>query len=395
MENREWRIQNRPMFCCFICRFSVLNSRFSIFHFSFSESPTHSFARQGFHNSVPSRAMNDRGCRRLIRSLVVLCPLAVLCACTPAVVVESTRTEVSVGGSEGPESAPTTQNAMDALQQQLVSREREVEQLRSQVQLLRGGAASGDAAGAPDQAESVGGAAAAAPTADAAAQITSLRFELAREQQRRQAVETELARVKEETSLPAFGDTRVPEADFLAVKQELVELRRSAAEDHEAPERLTAQLRELQQAGNPSAAASPDAVDNPDQAAQLDDLRREKDQLVQTLNQRLSASQQRTAELETALAAATVGGTAAGGDAAAQGKLAAENVALKTRLDEQRRRTEDLEAKLRVAARVNDLIYRLQSQQAAPRPQRRQPKHAAPPVEMPPNRFDHSPSTDY
>jgi hypothetical protein len=166
-------------------------------------------------------------------------------------------------------------------------------------------------------------------------------------------LESELARLKEETSVPAFGERRVRESDYLALKQELVELRRSAEEDRRERERLAAQIRALQ-GGEGNAVAAEDG-DSPEQRAQIESLQKEKEQIIDGLRKNLDASQQRAAELEAALASAKAGGT--------DNSLREENGNLRSRLEEQRRHTEDLEAKLRVAARVSELIFRMQAQQ--------------------------------
>ncbi len=108
---------------------------------------------------------------------------------------------------------------------------------------------------------------------------------------------------------------------------------------------------------------------------------------MESFNRSLAASQQRTADLERQLAASQAAAAAAAAGAAAnpapgqpvpvaapsEGETAsvrAENSALRARLDEEHRRTEELAAKLRVATRVTDLIFKMQAQQAQAQPAR-------------------------
>jgi len=100
---------------------------------------------------------------------------------------------------------------------------------------------------------------------------------------------------------------------------------------------------------------------------QIETLQREKDLLVDAFNRSLAESQRRSAELEQVLAVAR---SASGSDDAgtAGAGLRIENETLRQRLDEERRRTDELAAKLRAATRVADLIFKMQAQEeAAPR----------------------------
>ncbi|MBI3782520.1 MAG: hypothetical protein HY270_03865 [Deltaproteobacteria bacterium] len=230
-----------------------------------------------------------------------------------------------------------TRERTQTLEQQLTTRQREVDSLKAEVQQLR-------------QSKGL----ANAPSTPLPSDVGSLRAQLTQERERRQLLETELTKLKEETSVPAFGERRVRESDYLALKQELVELRRAADEDRQERDRIAAQLRALQ-AGQPIAVAGDAPVENPVQRTQIENLQREKDQIIEGLRQNLAASQQRSGELETSLANAKSG--------AADPTLRDENQTLRTKLDEARRRTENLEAKLRIAARVSDLIFRMQGQQ--------------------------------
>jgi hypothetical protein len=209
---------------------------------------------------------------------------------------------------------------------------------------------------------------------------------LSEEQERRQAAETQLERLKEETSTPAYGDPYTPAygdphgdssplaVDFAAAKQEIVELRHVLDDEREARARLTNDLIALQLRVDREASAGADGTgDNPE----LQKLQAERQAAIDTLTRNLAASQQRTAELEAELAAARATASAATtADASAavpdsgMTSIQAENAALRTRLDEEHRRTEELASKLKLATRVTDLIFKMQAQQAGPPPAR-------------------------
>jgi septal ring factor EnvC (AmiA/AmiB activator) len=231
------------------------------------------------------------------------------------------------------------QQRASALELDLESREHEIQAARRELEALRAGGQTGLPGGGRSDAER--------------SEIALLRAELQRERQRRQDLEAELDRLRRETSSP-FGEDTVPQADYLALKQELVDLRRSAQRDRQARDQLAAQLESLQRSGK----IDPQAIDDPAQRAHVEALQREKDQIIASLNRNLAASQQRAQALEEQLSAARQ----SAGDS---GTLREENNSLRGRLDEERRRTQELEAKLRVASRVTELIFRMQSQQGS------------------------------
>jgi septal ring factor EnvC (AmiA/AmiB activator) len=191
------------------------------------------------------------------------------------------------------------------------------------------------------------------------AEMASLRTALAQEQHKREQTELQLARLKEETSLPAYGSP--VDADLAAAKQEIADLRTALAEERVNRDRLAAQFEALQQ----QAAEAPASAGATSKINELNDrlrhLEAEKQQLADSFKHGLAESQQRSADLEQQLAAAR---TASAGDGRADGvaSIRAENSALRTRLDEEHRRTEELAAKLQVATRVSDLIFKMQTQ---------------------------------
>jgi len=339
----------------------------------------------------------------LTRAAVIPCPLLLLlaaCASRTSVRSPTPGSALGAGGTESVAQAlEREQQRNGALQQQLDQRAQETERLRSEVQQLReretqlrtalddaGGSDAIGSAGSgkrPVGSQNTGTSdATAAGKAANGAMLASLRAALTSEQQRREAAETQLARLKEETSGPAYGETRVPEADYLAVKQEIVDMRKALSDERGAREALAEQLRQLQSAPVPApAAAEPPAaaeatpnVEDAELRARLQSLQEEKQALVESFNRSLATSQQRTAELEQQLAAAPPPAVVTTAPVAVTDGTAdavrAENAQLKARLDEEHKRTEDLAAKLRVAQRVTDLIFKMQTQQAPGQPKR-------------------------
>ena len=198
----------------------------------------------------------------------------------------------------------------------------------------------------------------------------SLREALSQEHERREAAETQLARLKEETSAPPYGHDMVSAADFAAAKQEIVELRRRLDDERAGREHLAEELRALQQRAALDAAPAADPPPDDGAHSRVQQLQAERDAAMDNLKQSLDASQHRVAELETQLTAARAG-TAAATSAAppADGEVAsmrAENASLRAQLDEEHQQTEALTRKLKVASRVTDLIFKMQAQQAAP-----------------------------
>ncbi len=255
-----------------------------------------------------------------------------------------------------------------ALQQQLDERTREVQALQAEVAQIRGGGAptAVPAASATTAAAAAGTEAAGTPPgppAPAPQAVAALRSELAQETKRRAVAEEELARLKHETSTSPFQKATGPEKQLEAlvvVKQQVVALQGALAEERRTREQLADELRTLQAR---SAGVTPAGAEDAAMRSQIEALQREKDTLVDAFDRSLAESQRRSAELEQALAAArsqpaTDDGSPAGGT------LRAENETLRRRLDDERRRTDELAAKLRAATRVADLIFKMQAHDA-------------------------------
>jgi predicted RNase H-like nuclease (RuvC/YqgF family) len=306
--------------------------------------------------------------------------------------------------SEAPEQALTYERDLSAALQQLVEeRTREVQRLRTEIKQLRKGqtelraaldralatanaggpaaAPSGIAAGntgAQPSAESAQAPSTAAAAAAAAEQTRHdlekqqvatkrLQSELAQEQQRRTEVETELSRLKHETSSPPYGAGHASEAELASAKREVVELRTALDRERAARERLAQDFQALQQRADAASAGTQSAnTENGELRAQLQQLQEEKQKITDSFNRSLAESQQRSTELESQLAQARTADNANTNSAGELGSIRAENSALRARLDEEHRRTEALAAKLKIATRVTDLIFKMQAQGSTP-----------------------------
>lgn len=271
-------------------------------------------------------------------------------------------------GTAAAEDVPAVEQLQEAqkrsneLEKRLDESTRQIEQLQRELEASRrqkGGTRAADGAAAP---ELWGHTPAALPPGVADDQpaeiespqtvIASLRQALGRESQRRESLEKELARLKQETSSPVFGDSRVSEADFLAVKQELVELRRTLDQERHTREQLAEQLRSLQSERARPVAGSGGA-ETAEMRVRLRKLEDDKRKILESLDRSVATSQRRAAELERRLRTLH-SSDGRGGDSL--GAIQAENAALRASLDEERKRTELLAAKLKAATKITDLI---------------------------------------
>ncbi len=198
------------------------------------------------------------------------------------------------------------------------------------------------------------------------AAIARLQTALTQEQQRREQAETQLAKLKEETSTPPYGPSETTEAELAAAKQQVTELRAALDDERAARERLAQDFGALQRrTASGSASAENTGAENADLRLRLQQLQEEKRNLTESFNRSLAESQRHAADLERELSEAHAAPAPAVNDGDGQtANVRAENSALRSRLDEEHRRTEELTAKLKVATRVTDLIFKMQAQQA-------------------------------
>ncbi len=216
-----------------------------------------------------------------------------------------------------------------------------------------------------------------APSKLLADRIASLEQEISRERQRRSELETELARLKEETSSRPFATAGKGDGDI-----EL--LRRQLDEERSERRRLMGEFNEIQDKareatrGQPAAATTSSPVVRALRARLIELESRQQEAMV-SLARTIAADRKREEQLTEQLSAATVqverpapvapvapivaaitdsGVTAAGAEAAG------ENARLRSMLEEERQRNAELHAKLKLASRVTDLLFRMQKQES-------------------------------
>lgn len=199
--------------------------------------------------------------------------------------------------------------------------------------------------------------------------IAGLRAALAQEQGRRNQAEAQLARLKKETSTPPYGPHAATQAELVAATQEVSQLRTELENQRAARERLAEDFRALQERAVSDRAATPAASgSSPELRTRLRELEEEKQNITQSFSRSMAESQERAAELERQL---TLARTAPAVDTTSAGEVSAaraENQTLRSQLDAEHRRTEGLAAKLKIAMRVTDLIFKMQGQQTQPPP---------------------------
>ncbi len=194
--------------------------------------------------------------------------------------------------------------------------------------------------------------------------VERLQRELERERARRAAVERELERLRAETTAPLFGPA---EADAEALRGEL-------EKEREARRALLAQLTDLQRRAARAAPqqekhlAGAQAAEAVGLRARLVELETRQQELMASMARTLAADHKREQELLQRLREASrdLRDRTATGASAERGPvesgIAAENARLRALLEEERERNARLAAKLKVASRVTELIFRLRQQ---------------------------------
>jgi chromosome segregation ATPase len=195
-------------------------------------------------------------------------------------------------------------------------------------------------------------------------QIARLEGQLAAEIAQRKQVEAEMARLLEETSAGPFDRAsgvveKHLRQELEGARREIAELRTSLAterRERQEIERRYAALQVQLQAVAASARAGG--------SEEIEALKERQRRVLASIQQDLHASRQRESELQAALSR----GNGAGGVSLADevASLRTENSALQLRLDQEHRQNRDLSAKLQLATRVTDLIFKMQN--GAPQP---------------------------
>ncbi|MFN8643680.1 MAG: hypothetical protein U0802_19220 [Candidatus Binatia bacterium] len=201
-----------------------------------------------------------------------------------------------------------------------------------------------------------------AELADARRQIASLEGRLQSEVQRRQQVEHEMSRLLEETSSgPYERSGNVVEAhlreQLASAQKEIGDLRATLATERRERGDLERRFATLQAQLERSGRTEGDS----EEVAALKERQR---RVLASIQQDLAASQEREVQLRNALEQSEGSDGVSLADSVTN--LRAENAALQRRLDDEHRQNGALSAKLKLAGRVTDLIFKMQSSGARP-----------------------------
>ncbi|OFV86833.1 MAG: hypothetical protein A3J75_05690 [Acidobacteria bacterium RBG_16_68_9] len=192
------------------------------------------------------------------------------------------------------------------------------------------------------------------PDTTAAQELAALRAELAAERELRRRADTELQRLRRETAAGPFE--RGSDHALEMAQGRIAELEREVGAERRARDALASRYES-------SRRASPD-MPNPVVVAlrkEIEDLQRAHHEALVSLEQELATSRLRERALLDAVATAENG--RAGPSVAALVDLRAENAALRSRLDGEYQENRMLSAKLKMATRVADLIFRMRGSQ--------------------------------
>jgi chromosome segregation ATPase len=202
---------------------------------------------------------------------------------------------------------------------------------------------------------------------DAQRRIARLERMLAAEVQRRKEVEAEMNRLLQETSAGPYEQaTSVVEQHLREqldrAHREITTLRNTLAGERRSRDEVERRFAALQ--AQMQSAAAGDAPAPAARSEEVEALKERQRRVLASIEQDLAASKQREAALRQTLESAQ--GAAGVPLADTVSGLRTENSALQLRLDEEHRRNAELHAKLQLAQRVTDLIFRMQNNAAPP-----------------------------
>jgi chromosome segregation ATPase len=197
--------------------------------------------------------------------------------------------------------------------------------------------------------------------ADAQRRIGRLERQLELEVKRRKDVEAEMARLLQETSAGPYqqADNVVEKhlrEELGRARKEISQLQSTLLTERRQRDELERRFAALQAQVQAAAGAAPRGGVSDEEVEALKERQR---RVLASIQQDLAASKNREAELRQALEQSQ----GADGVSVAEevGSLRSQNSALQMRLDEEHQRNRELSAKLQLATRVTDLIYKMQS----------------------------------
>lgn len=240
------------------------------------------------------------------------------------------------------QSSDADRKTIAALQTREQELRRELTQVRQESETLRADLAEARAAAAA--------AAEASGRVGASPQLASMQVELEGERRRRIDAEDQLAKMREETSGSPFETAN--ETSLKEARAQIDELSRQLSGERRAREDAERRFAELQVEMNRQATLGGGSGDR-----ELSELQDEQRRLMASIQQDLEASRRREQDLRDTLAQVQGGGSEHLTDR--MKNLEAENQALQSSLDAEHERNVELAAKLEVATRVADLIFKM------------------------------------
>ncbi len=187
-------------------------------------------------------------------------------------------------------------------------------------------------------------------------QLTWLHSQLTLERQQRQALEAELIQLQEETSAGPFENKL--QSDLKDAKMEIEKLKATLEIERRAHQDLERRYADLRAQIEAAAATGSNDSIGP-RAEEIAALKERQRRVLAGIQRDLAASRQHEQELRDALSQTQGEDAIQLADAIAG--LQIENAALRLRLDEEHRNNGELSAKLNLASRVTDLIFRMQT----------------------------------
>ena len=189
--------------------------------------------------------------------------------------------------------------------------------------------------------------------------IASLRAHLEQERAKRRQLESDLTRLQQESAAGPFenGPTRA----LREARDEIAKLKVTLEAERRARENLTRRYAALEEKLRTAGERPPEAA--PSEPEEIAALRARQEKALASIRRELAVSQQREQELRQTLQ--TTQGPDAISLADAISNVRGENSALQVRLDEEHQRNRELSAKLKLAMRVTDLIFKMQAARSA------------------------------
>jgi chromosome segregation ATPase len=241
-----------------------------------------------------------------------------------------------------------------SLKQELVSAETELANTRTELAATKSSLTEAQAAAA---------AAISAGDDGAKQRIASLTVELNDERTKRVDAEEQLNKLREETSAGPYESANA--AALQEARTEIDRLQRELSNERQARADLESRFAALTVQLEQQAAAPPPPTDN----AEMRALQEDQNRLMAAIQQDLEASKRREEELRATIATLQSAEGEGGGSGALVDEvndLEAENRALQASLDAEHERNVELAAKLEVATRVADLIFKMRSEGRVP-----------------------------